>query len=93
MKIEDIIPRIKKNKSLNHAEKKELIEFWQNYKCPVEGTTRLRATYYDGMVKDYTVEELDYWYDETPWFIERFFDAMAKGIEHNTRFATYKIVT
>lgn len=43
MKIEEIIPRIKKNKSLNKAEKKELISFWEKYQIPFNENDKFEA--------------------------------------------------
>lgn len=85
------IQKIKKNTQLSRSEKREMIEFWGKYKCPVAMSLILRATYHDGEVKEYTAaNRIEHFYDETPDFIERFFGAMSRGEDFNTRFAHYK---
>lgn len=93
MKNEAIIEKVKKNKQLSAAEKKELVAFWLNYICPANRDQEIEATYGDGEVARYTVKErLEFFYDETPRFIESFFEAMSKGEPFQTRFAVYTVV-
>lgn len=89
MKAEEIIQNIKKNKVLNRAEKKEMLDFWKSYDCPMEGHELVEARYHDGEVRTYTINELNYWYDETPKFIKDFFTSMSMNQPFTTRFAVY----
>lgn len=91
MDTKQLIQKVKKNEGLNRSEKKELIDFWSEYVCPIDGTRKVKATYFDGDIRIYTVaKKLEDFYDETPAFIKEFFRAMSAGEKFRTRFAIYE---